>query len=172
MTDIVPSTTSLNIKRSDLRQIYPTSVATAAQKGWYYTLPVNTTGSTKYQSRGLAEGIALDNDLYYSVFDPRKSTTSTGSANSCTGGIIGESTAYKLCLPNGVCNGATDIIKVGGLGSGIIALNIGPGSDPNSRTLVLNNKPLSVVPDEYTTKNKLLPRRWFEYSPYKVDSGK
>ena len=172
VTDIVPSTTSLNIKRSDLRQIYPTSVATAAQKGWYYTLPVNTTGSTKYQSRGLAEGIALDNDLYYSVFDPRKSTTSTGSANSCTGGIIGESTAYKLCLPNGVCNGATDIIKVGGLGSGIIALNIGPGSDPNSRTLVLNNKPLSVVPDEYTTKNKLLPRRWFEYSPYKVDSGK
>ena len=170
VTDVVPS--ALNIKLSDLRKIYPTSVATATQKGWYYTLPVNTAGLTKYQNRVLAEGIALDNDLYYSIFDPQKKPASTGSATSCTGGIIGESTAYKLCLPNGVCDGATDITKVGGLGSGIISLNIGPGSDSNSRTLVLNNKPPLVTPDEYVPTDKLLPRRWFEYSPYKVDSGK
>lgn len=171
VTQSVPSVGTLAL--TNLQQIYSSS-ATAVKdaKGWLYKLPIAVSTTTKYQSRGLAEGIALDNDLYYSIFDPRKSTTSTSSSTSCTGGIIGESTAYKLCLPNGVCNGATDIIKVGGLGSGIIALNIGPGSDPNSRTLVLNNKSLSVVPDEYTTKNKLLPRRWFEYSPYKVDSEK
>ncbi len=169
VTQTVPVAETSSISLSNLQQIYPTSTAPTVKKGWYYLLPVNTDSvdtAKKYQSKGFSEGVALANDLYYSVFDPRRSTTGTSSATSCTGGIIGESTAYKLCLPNGICDNATAPIAVGGLGAGIIALNIGPGETANSRTLVLNNKGNTTVLDEYSTKSKLLPRRWFEYSPY------
>ena len=155
---------------TNMKQIYNTSATSVTNpKGWYYKLPINMTGTgtniVKYQSRGLAEGVALDKDLYYSIFNPQKSNSSTNSATSCTGGIIGESTAYKLCLPYGECTGDVDISTVGKLGAGILAINIGPGSEPNSRTIVLNNKS-TVLPTQYVTKDKLLPRRWFEYNPY------
>ena len=168
VTKSVPVTDTAAVLTS-LKQIYSTAAPSVTNpKGWYYKLPVNggsTASAAKYQSRGLAEGIALDNDLYYSIFNPQKSNSSSSSATSCTGGIIGESEAYKLCLPSGECTGDRDIASVGKLGAGILALSIGPGSNSDTRTLILNNKSTSS-PAQYATKDRLLPRRWFEYNPY------
>ena len=49
----------------------------------------------------MAEGIALDNDLYYSLFNPDASTATEDGADECTGGVTGKSIAYKFCLPYG-----------------------------------------------------------------------
>lgn len=139
---------------------------------WYYKLPKVTT-TKNYQTRGLSEGVALDSDLYYSVFNPSITNNgSSGTSTSCSGGIVGASKAYKLCLPYGACGSDTKITEVGDLGAGIISLNVGPGSTKNSRTLIFND-PKKVYKDpntgkliEYTTTNKLLPKHWYEMTPY------
>lgn len=140
---------------------------------WYYKLPKVTTMTKSYQTRGLSEGVALDSDLYYSVFNPSITNNgSSGTSTSCSGGIVGASKAYKLCLPYGACGSDTKITEIGDLGAGIISLNVGPGSTKNSRTLIFND-PKKVYKDpntgkliEYTTTNKLLPKHWYEMTPY------
>ena len=134
-------------------------------------MPKPTVESIVYQNRILEESVALDNDLYVSIFNPQKSTAKD-NATSCTGGITGESTIYKFCLPDGDCGATkTDVNKIGSLGSGILGLTVGPGSTAGKRTFIFNKKP-DPKPDEYETLNKLLPKRWFEYSPYKIKSDK
>ena len=170
VTNTVP-TVQDTITLSNLREIYKKKSEEAGHKGWYYLLPKPTVESIVYQNRILEESVALDNDLYVSIFNPQKSTAKD-NATSCTGGITGESTIYKFCLPDGDCGATkTDVNKIGSLGSGILGLTVGPGSTTGKRTFIFNKKP-DPKPDEYETLNKLLPKRWFEYSPYKIKSDK
>lgn len=170
VTNTVP-TVQDTITLSNLREIYKKKSEEAGHKGWYYLLPKPTVESIVYQNRILEESVALDNDLYVSIFNPQKSTAKD-NATSCTGGITGESTIYKFCLPDGDCGATkTDVNKIGSLGSGILGLTVGPGSTTGKRTFIFNKKP-DPKPDEYETLNKLLPKRWFEYSPYKIKSEK
>ncbi|MFW1799744.1 PilC/PilY family type IV pilus protein [Acinetobacter nematophilus] len=157
------------ITLTNMNEIYKAGAAKDKTAGWYYRLPKI---DSKYQTRGLSEGIALDGDLYYSIFDPSKTNNnSAGTSTSCSGGIVGVSSAYKLCLPSGVCGTNTTITKVADLGAGIISLNVGPGSKKGTRTLIMND-PSQVMKDqkgtmiEYQTTNKLLPIRWYDLTPY------
>lgn len=157
------------ITLTNMNEIYKAGAAKDKTAGWYYRLPKI---ESKYQTRGLSEGIALDGDLYYSIFDPSKTNNnSAGTSTSCSGGIVGVSSAYKLCLPSGVCGTNTTITKVADLGAGIISLNVGPGSKKGTRTLIMND-PSQVMKDqkgtmiEYQTTNKLLPIRWYDLTPY------
>ncbi len=167
------------VKLTNMNEIYKAGAATDKTAGWYYRLPIITAtsggNSKSYQTRGLSEGVALDGDLYYSVFDPSKTNNgSNGSSTSCSGGIVGVSTAVKLCLPSGKCGTDTKITTVGDLGGGIIGLNVGPGSTQGSRKLIFNKIPETCVGStctqnkiiEYTTTNKLLPTRWYDMTPY------
>lgn len=169
VTQVTPvKGTTVNL--SNMNEIY--GAATNKTGGWYYRLPKT---DSKYQTRGLSEGVALDKDLYYSVFDPSKTNNgSSGTSTSCSGGIVGTSKAYKLCLPSGVCGTDTKITEVGDLGAGIISLNVGPGTEKGSRKLIFNKIPetcvgTSCTPNpivEYNTTNKLLPTRWYNMTPY------
>lgn len=163
------ATVGTAITLTNMNEIYKAGAAKDKTAGWYYRLPKT---DSKYQTRGLSEGVALDGDLYYSIFDPSKTNNnSTGTSTSCSGGIVGVSSAYKLCLPSGVCGTNTTITKVGDLGAGIISLNVGPGSKKGTRTLIMND-PSQVMKDpkgimiEYQTTNKLLPTRWYDLTPY------
>lgn len=167
-TPVVNSTIAL----TSMNEIYKAGASTAGTLGWYYRLPKT---DSKYQARGLSEGVALDGDLYYSVFDPSKTNNgSNGASTSCSGGIVGTSKAYKLCLPSGVCGTDTKITEVGDLGAGIISLNVGPGTTKGSRKLIFNKLPEDCIDekctpkviDEYLTTNKLLPTRWYDLTPY------
>lgn len=140
----------------------------ATHKGWFYPMPK----SDGKQLRGIEEGIAIDNDLYYSVFNPDASTAKEeGGADDCTGGVTGKSIAYKFCLPYGdkTCFGATSSSnpeKIAELGAGIIGLTFGAGrTQVNHRTLIFN-KDVSPAPPEYVVSDKLVPKRWFEYLPF------
>lgn len=139
-------------------------------KGWFFPMP-KVGKDAKHQVRAMEEGIALDNDLYYSLFNPDESTAKDGDATECTGGIVGSSSAYKFCLPYGdkTCFGTTTSTnpeKIGDLGAGIIGLTFGAGrSTATNRTLIFN-KDIDPKPPEYTVSDKLIPKRWFEYLPF------
>ena len=168
VTKTVPAVQS-TIGLDNLREIYKKKVEEATDKGWYYTLPKLKPKDVTYQQRILAEGVALDNSLYYAIFNPQSSTANV-DATSCTGGITGESTIYQFCLPSGECAANQTAPKSGGsLGSGILGLTLGPVPGTSKRTFIFNKQP-DPKPDEYITSNKLLPQRWFEYSPYKIKS--
>ena len=167
------------VKLTNMNEIYKAGAATDKTAGWYYRLPIITAtsggNSKSYQTRGLSEGVALDGDLYYSIFDPSKTNNgSNGSSTSCSGGIVGVSTAVKLCLPSGKCGTDTKITTVGDLGGGIIGLNVGPGSTQGSRKLIFNKPPETCIGSdctqntiiEYQAANKLLPTRWYDMTPY------
>lgn len=164
------------VKLTNMNEIYKAGAATDKTAGWYYRLPIITaTSGGSYQTRGLSEGVALDGDLYYSIFDPSKTNNgSNRSSTSCSGGIVGVSTAVKLCLPSGKCGTDTKITNVGDLGGGIIGLNVGPGSTQGSRKLIFNKPPTICIGSdctqnsitEYQTTNKLLPTRWYDMTPY------
>ena len=167
---LLPQTT---ITANNLKEIYNTSSVAdnteqSPKMGWYYPLPKTESEDkkNKYQSRILEEGVALANELYVSVFSPQNSTAKK-DATECTGGITGQSTIYQFCLPDGECAGTTKPKNIGELGPGIIGLTLGTGTKANQRTFIFNKKP-EEKPDEFVTLNKLLPQRWFEYSPYKV----
>jgi len=123
--------------------------------GWYY--PVGT------QKRILNETVAIDSDLYVSIFDSSKDITTT----DCNGGIRGESNASQFCLPYGACkkldsNGnsvsdsrPTDIF----LGKGNIGISF--GGINRDRSLVLNLPPTGTL-KTYTGKTKFISQRWYE----------
>ena len=174
VTAITPTVTT-TVDLSNMNEIYKANPTTDKTGGWYYRLPITTSNSKSYQVRGLSEGVALDSDLYYSIFDPSKTNNGSSSGStSCSGGIVGVSTAVKLCLPSGTCGTEKDITTVGDLGGGIIGLNVGPGSTGGSRKLIFNKIPETCVGSsctpkpiiEYQTTNKLLPTRWYDMTPY------
>ena len=122
--------------------------------GWYY--PLGT------KNRILNDNVAIDSDLYVSVFD---ATVDIDDVD-CYGGVRGKSVAKQFCLPFGQC-----LKKVNGedvsdtrpddieLGKGNIGISFG-GID-KKRGLVLNlptDKPLK----SYQGKSKFISQRWYE----------
>ncbi|OTG70173.1 pilus assembly protein PilY [Acinetobacter sp. ANC 4218] len=122
--------------------------------GWYY-VPGNS-------KRILNDPVAIDSDLYVSIFDATKDITNVG----CSGGVRGESNVAQFCLPFGQC-----VVKKGTsteveqrpsdifLGKGNIGISFG-GID-TKRGLVLNlptDKPLK----SYQGKTKFISQRWYE----------
>ncbi|WP_257224495.1 PilC/PilY family type IV pilus protein [Acinetobacter sp. YH12254] len=138
-------------------------------KGWFFPMP-KVGKDAKHQVRAMEEGIALDNDLYYSLFNPDESTAKDGDATECTGGIVGSSSAYKFCLPFGACGAnqnASNPEVVAELGAGIIGLTLGAGRTKDThRTLIFNKEILPNPAAEYAVTDKLVPKRWFEYLPF------
>ncbi|OBY74284.1 PilC/PilY family type IV pilus protein [Acinetobacter gyllenbergii] len=127
---------------------------TLANGGWYYSL-----GSKK---RILNDHVAIDNDLYVSVFDAAKDIEGV----DCAGGVRGESKVSQFCLPYGQCtktgsSGAVvedrpdDIF----LGKGNIGISF--GGINQTRNMVLN-LPTSGNIKKYTGKTQFVSQRWYE----------
>ncbi|CAM4184094.1 pilus assembly protein [Acinetobacter pragensis] len=123
--------------------------------GWYYPL------STK--NRMLNDNVAIDNDLYISVFDSTVDITDV----DCVGGVRGKSIAQQFCLPFGQCmkkdsagnnvpDTRPDDIE---LGRGNIGISFG-GID-KKRGLVLN-LPTDKTLKSYQGKTKFISQRWYE----------
>lgn len=122
--------------------------------GWYYPL-----GSKK---RVLNDNIAIDSDLYVSIFNANIDIDDV----DCYGGVRGESKANQFCLPYGQCtvlSGNTIVVKNRpneiSLGKGNIGISFG-GKDKN-RGLVLNF-PTTESLTNYTSKTKFISQRWYE----------
>ncbi|WP_333661274.1 PilC/PilY family type IV pilus protein [Acinetobacter sp.] len=123
--------------------------------GWYY--PTGT------QKRILNEAVAIDSDLYVSIFDSSKDITAT----DCKGGVRGESNASQFCLPYGVCqkknaDGTTSVVSRSNdifLGKGNIGISF--GGINRDRGMVLNLPPTETL-KKYTGKTKFISQRWYE----------
>lgn len=123
--------------------------------GWYYPLTA--------KNRMLNDNVAIDNDLYISVFDSTVDITDV----DCVGGVRGKSIAQQFCLPFGQClkkdnpgnnvpvNRPDDIE----LGKGNIGISFG-GID-RKRGLVLN-LPTEKTLKSYQGKTKFISQRWYE----------
>ncbi|MEG1725189.1 MAG: PilC/PilY family type IV pilus protein [Anaerovoracaceae bacterium] len=138
------------LKNADGNTIIP-----IANGGWYY--PV---GSKK---RILNDHVAIDSDLYVSIFDSSKDINDV----DCYGGVRGESNVAQFCLPFGQClkknsdgtsekqNRDKDIF----LGKGNIGVSF--GGINRDRGMVLN-LPTDEKLKKYTGKTKFISQRWYE----------
>ena len=107
--------------------------------------------------------MAIDSDLYVSIFDSSKDINDV----DCYGGVRGESNAAQFCLPFGQClkknsdgtsekqNRDKDIF----LGKGNIGVSF--GGINRDRGMVLN-LPTDEKLKKYTGKTKFISQRWYE----------
>jgi type IV pilus assembly protein PilY1 len=135
--------------------------------GWYYQLGAASSGLKAFDAP-----IAINGDLYVTVFSPTTATTTS----ACTASVAGESSVYRFCLPYGICSDIgtnTDGFFKFKLGAGIQGATIGAG-DANSATrrLIFNQpdvtKTTNNEPDKlrlFSTPRKLVPTRWYEKLP-------
>ena len=147
------------------------SIKNKTLKGWAFEL--RSTDSGNY-ARAYEESDLKGGDLYVTLYDPK--ATATGElANSCTGGVRGLSTIYRICMPYGDC--AAYLKKDY---PGIVGPNFGPSSnDPRKQTLVnpapetkemcvgkcdnSNTVPIEQKTYTYSQVRKIKPVRWFEW---------
>ncbi|MEY2862460.1 MAG: hypothetical protein RLY58_167, partial [Pseudomonadota bacterium] len=135
--------------------------------GWYYQLSVVSDGYKAFD-----DPIAINGDLYVTVFNPNASTVS----NTCSASISGESSVYRFCLPYGRCSDIgtnTNGYFKFKIGSGIQSVSI--GSDPNqpeTRRLIFNQPNVTTTIDNesgklrrFSTPRQLIPTRWYEKLP-------
>lgn len=148
-----------------------TSIKNKMLKGWAFEL--RSTDSGNY-ARAYEELDLKGGDLYVSLYDPK--ATATGEvANSCTGGVRGLSTIYRICMPYGEC---AAYLKKDYLG--IVGPNFGPTSNDPRKQILVNPNPETkemcvgncnnnnTVPTEqktytYSQYRKIKPVRWFEW---------
>lgn len=126
-----------------------------ASGGWYYPL------ANKH--RMLNDNVAIDNDLYISVFDSTVDITDV----DCVGGVRGKSVAKQFCLPFGQC------LKKGNTGNNVPVsrpddielgrgnIGISFGGINKERGLVLN-LPTDKTLKTYQGKTKFISQRWYE----------
>lgn len=105
--------------------------------GWYYRFEkkFSETGLNRINAgasviKGLSPLIAMEGNLYVTMFD----ASDNGTSSSCGAGVKGKSFTQRLCLPTGVC--AEDANYVYNLGAGIVNLNVGPVSG-NTKSIVV-----------------------------------
>ena len=158
MTDSELSTVDVSTSGTGAKQLVKNTSGNTATSldfgGWYYPLAS--------KKRVLNDNVAIDNDLYVSIFDANVEIEDV----NCYGGVRGESKANQFCLPYGECTatvgGSTttqDRPKEFSLGKGNIGISFG-GKD-KKRGLVLN-VPTSETLKSYTSKTKFISQRWFE----------
>lgn len=123
--------------------------------GWYY--PLGT------QKRILNDSVAIDSDLYVSIFDSSKDIEDV----DCYGGVRGESNSKLFCLPYG--DAACKPVSSGsGSGSGDDEIFLGKGNVGISfgginrdRGMVLNLATDKTL-RKYKGKTKFISQRWYE----------
>ncbi|MDO3664268.1 PilC/PilY family type IV pilus protein [Acinetobacter higginsii] len=125
--------------------------------GWYYPL-----GTKK---RILNDSVAIDSDLYVSIFDSSKDINDV----DCYGGVRGESNSKLFCLPygdgnckpadNGPGSGPGGGADENFLGKGNVGISF--GGINRDRSMVLNLTP-DKTPRKYTGKTKFVSQRWYE----------
>lgn len=137
------------VKNQDGNTLVPLS-----KGGWYYV-----PGTKK---RILNDHVAIDNDLYVSVFDATIDLNTVG----CSGGVRGESKTAQFCLPFGQCTvkkgNTTEVVSRPNdifLGKGNIGISF--GGDDTKRGLVLN-LPTTESLKTYQGKTKFISQRWYE----------
>ncbi len=127
--------------------------------GWYYPL--------SEKLRVLNDSVAIDSDLYVSVFDASKDI----DALSCAGGVRGESNVEQFCLPYGNCTkieSGQPVTKTRPvsifLGKGNIGVAFGgtTGESSSNRSLVVNVKKDNPTFTNYAGNLKLVSQRWYE----------
>lgn len=143
--------------------------------GWYYQFNKKFNGANAAASiiKSLTNPLALQGSLYVTQFD----ASDNGTTSSCGAGVKGNSFTERLCLPTGVC---TENAKYKyNLGSGIVTINVGGGSNGNlyERSLVVPDPNDACVGDSCTTcvgedcdgefintggNYKFIPHRWYE----------
>ncbi|WP_228274818.1 pilus assembly protein [Acinetobacter ursingii] len=141
------------------------------KKGW--TFELRSTDSGNY-ARAYEEPELKTGDLYVTLYDP-KATPNGAVANSCTGGVRGLSTIYRICMPYGDCAAylKTDY-------QGIVAPSFGSvSSDPRNQKLVtpvpethencIGNCPTvnTTLTEQnvytYSQNRKIKTVRWYEW---------
>lgn len=160
--------------KTDTTQISSANIASIKNKmlkGWAFELRSIDSGN---YARAYEESDLKGNDLYVSLYDP-KATATGGVANSCTGGVRGLSTIYRICMPYGEC---AAYLKKDYLG--IVGPNFGPTSNDPRKQILVNPNPETkemcvgncnnnnTVPTEqktytYSQYRKIKPVRWFEW---------
>jgi len=147
--------------------------------GWYYRfdkgIPAsNGSAAVRNESvvKGLTPLIAMDGNLYVTMYDASES----GTTSKCGAGVKGKSFTKRLCLPTGVC--AEDADYTYDLGAGIVSLNVGPSSSGGNTIVVPNPDEVctgvncspcvgadcSGKPKFLTTDGtmRFIPNRWYE----------
>jgi type IV pilus assembly protein PilY1 len=147
-----------------------TAPTTQDVAGWYYQLSTITDGYKAFD-----DPIAINGDLYATVFNPNISTVS----NSCSASISGESSVYRFCLPYGRCSDIgsnPDGYFKFKIGSGIQSVSLGSDPDqPETRRLIFNQPDVTTTSGtssgesgklrRFSTPRQLIPTRWYEKLP-------
>lgn len=146
--------------------------------GWYYKFnnkaEVTTSVTEAIRStnasviKGIAPLIAMDGNLYVTMFD----SSEAGTSSSCGAGVKGQSFTKRICLPTGVCPELADYTY--NLGAGIVSLSVGPIDDNGGKGIIVPDpdkagpfckgsdclgKP-NFIPS--TNALKFIPNRWYE----------
>ncbi len=146
--------------------------------GWYYQFDKNYNGQTSTQGvvKGLTPLIAMEGNLYVTMFDAAEA----GTSSSCGAGVKGQSFTKRICLPSGVC--PEDAEYTYNLGAGIVSLNVGPNSDGTKSLVVQDPDKVCKGPNCSPCVGKdckagqkfipaggslkFIPNRWYErYAP-------
>ncbi|BBL21856.1 hypothetical protein F939_00888 [Acinetobacter radioresistens DSM 6976 = NBRC 102413 = CIP 103788] len=145
-----------NLVLTDLVKNNKTDSVGIDKNGWYYPLPS--------KSRILNDHIAIDNDLYVSIFNANEDIDN----KSCTGGIRGKSTAQLFCLPYGGKQCFTGKSPDGkdieydsefDLGRGNVGINL--GGLKRNRSIILNTVN-NLKLKGYQGKTQFISQRWYE----------
>lgn len=144
---------------------------TERKEGWYYSLTSSIVGALK----GYDEPVAINRDLYVTVFNPDKQSD---QVDNCSARVMGETNVRRYCLPYGLANGEQCRLPAAGfreykIGAGIQGLSIGASDDnASSRMIIFNQEDVKKdnqgVENElrvFDTPKTLIPQRWFEKQP-------
>lgn len=138
--------------------------------GWYYRFnkKMDETAASESVIKGLSPLIAMEGNLYVTMYD----ASSNGTTTSCGAGVKGHSFTKRFCLPTGVC--AQDAEYTYNLGAGIVNLNVGPVDDRGGKSIIVPDpKDLGTsckgADCSTTTKfiraggtMRFIPNRWYE----------
>jgi type IV pilus assembly protein PilY1 len=165
-----PQTNSIN------KSIMLGSNRAERKEGWYYDLTGSITGALK----GYDELIALNGDLYATIYNPDVQTTVT---DNCSARVTGETNVRRYCLPYGLANGAECQLPSSGyyefkIGAGIQGVSIGADdSSAATRRIIFNQEGVTKTGSDgvgsgtadqlriFETPKTLIPQRWFEKQP-------
>ncbi|CAM4205053.1 hypothetical protein F901_00722 [Acinetobacter dispersus] len=143
--------------------------------GWYYRFEkkFSSTGLSRVDAgpsiiKGLAPLIAMEGNLYVTMYD----ASNNGTSSSCGAGVKGHSFTQRICLPTGVC--AEDANYMYNLGAGINSLNVGSVSGGETKSIVVQDPEdvgVGCVGTACKTGQKFItaggsmrfiPNRWYE----------